>query len=310
MDVTVIFNQMIVLFLIMLLGYYCYKKDIITEQSSKKLSSLVVNITNPALILSSVLGDAKIGTVSDLILVAVIATLMHIGLIGIAFLIPKLLRTPKSEQGIYNAMTVFSNLGFMGFPVISAIFGKEVLLYGAIFLFPYNILAYTYGIYMLTKDNKKSNEKSKFQWKSVFNAGVISSIIAVIIFTFQIKLPSFLVSSINMISNITTPTSMMVIGVSIGQLSLIKLFTNVRLYLFSIIKLVIIPIISYFILKPIIADQVIFGITLIMLCMPVGSMTAMLAKDYGGNDKLAAEGILLTTIMSVITIPLVVLILF
>jgi len=301
---------MIVLFLIMLLGYYCFRKDIITEDSSKKLSGLVVNITNPALILSGVLGDSKIGTPSDLVFVAIVSTIMHFGLIVIAVVIPKILRTPKSEDGIYKAMTVFSNMGFMGFPIISAIFGREVLLYGAIFLLPYNILAYTYGVYMLTKDNKDGKEKPKFNIKNLLNPGVIGSIVAIGIFIFNIKLPIFLVSSINMVSNVTTPLSMMVIGVSIVHISIGKLFTNGRLYIFSLIKLIIIPSIAFFILKPIIKDEVIFGTTVIMLCMPVGSMTAMLAKEHGGNDKLASQGILLTTIISVITIPLVVLILF
>lgn len=308
MDVKIVFNQMIVLFLLMLIGYYSLKKDIIDENTSKKLSSIIVNITNPAFIISGVLSETKIGSINDVILVFIVAIFMYIGLVLISLVLPKILRVKKKEDGIYKAMTVFSNVGFIGFPIISALFGKEVLLYGAIFILPYNILAYSYGIYVLTKDN--DNEKVKLSFKNFVNLGIISCLVAVVIFIFNIKLPSFAIKTVDSLANLTTPLSMMVIGVSIGKLSFKELFTDVKLYVFSAIKLVIIPIFAFFILKYFVNDEVIIGTTIIMLCTPIGSMTAMLATEYGGDDKLASKGVLLTTIISIITMPLVIFLLF
>ncbi len=305
MDVTIVFNQMLVLFLLMLTGYYSLKKSILNQEASKKISSLIVNITNPAFIISGVITDNRIGGIKELITVVFISVGMYIGLIVIAEILPRLLRIEQSNRGLYKAMIVFSNIGFMGFPIISAIFGREVLLYGAVFILPYNILAYTYGINVISNSENKT-----FNVKNIINPGVIACVIAIFIFILNIKLPSFAINTINSIAGLTTPLSMIVIGISLGTLSFKDLFTDIKLYIFSFIKLIIIPIISFFILKFVSDDNVIIGTTIIMLSTPIGSMTAMLATEYNGNSKLASKAIIVTTIISVITIPLVTLILF
>ncbi len=308
MEVSVVLNQMVVLFIIMLLGYFAYKKNIINDEASKAFSSLIVNITNPAFIISGVLGDSQIGDAKQVITVAVIATLMHLGLMIIGFIVTILMRIKKSENGLYNAMFVFSNIGFMGFPIISSIFGKEVLLYGAIFIIPFNVLVYTYGIYLLTKD--KEGSKGSFSIKRIFNVGVIACIIAVLIYAFNIKLPSFVVSTVDMVGNVTTPLSMMVIGVSLAKINLKDLISDKNLYIFSIIKLLVIPIISAFIIKNFITDEIIYATTVLLLSTPVASMSVMLANEFDGNVELASKGVLVSTILSVITIPLVVFVVF
>ncbi len=149
---------MIVLFLVMLVGFLAYKKNYINDNASKKLSSIVVNIANPALILSSVLSMDNTITGKDLITTVILAIAVFAGLLIISIFIPIIFRVEKQSAGAYQVMTVFSNIGFMGFPIISSVYGSSALLYATLFLIPYNILIYTYGIHTMKAGKKKAKK--------------------------------------------------------------------------------------------------------------------------------------------------------
>ena len=302
----VVLQQMIVLFIVMLVGLFAYKKAIITDETSKKLSSLVANISNPALILSSVIGDNTGIQTNTLIEVVVISIMMFAGLMLLALILPKVIRSKKETSSTYKVMTVFSNIGFMGFPVISSIYGSDALLYASIFLLPYNLLIYTYGVQSYSKGSSNKKQTSwKQSMRSVLNNGVIASVLAIMIFSLNIQLPTSIGSAISMVGGLTSPLSMMIIGASLALIDFRELIKDKQLIIFSIIKLIVIPIISVLIIVAFIQNEVIAGITVLMMAMPVGSMTAILAQEYGGNYELNSKGVAFTTILSVITIPVV-----
>ena len=296
-------QQMIVLFLVMLVGFLAYKKNYINDNASKKLSSIVVNIANPALILSSVLSMDNTITGKDLITTVILAIAVFAGLLIISIFIPIIFRVEKQSAGAYQVMTVFSNIGFMGFPIISSVYGSSALLYATLFLIPYNILIYTYGIYTMKAGKKEGKEKLKIG--QILNIGVIACILAILLFIFHVKLPEFLGSVITMLSNLTAPLSMMVIGASMAVIDWKKLLSDYRLLLFSLFKLFVLPIIGTLIVKQVISNEVICGVTMVMLATPVGSMTAMLAQEYNGDYELASKGVMLSTLLSVVTLPIV-----
>lgn len=294
---------MIVLFLVMLVGFLAYKKNYINDNASKKLSSIVVNIANPALILSSVISMDNTITGKDLITTVILAIAVFAGLLIISIFIPIIFRVEKQSAGAYQVMTVFSNIGFMGFPIISSVYGSSALLYATLFLIPYNILIYTYGIHTMKAGKKEGKEKLKIG--QILNIGVIACILAILLFIFHVKLPEFLGSVITMLSNLTAPLSMMVIGASMAVIDWKKLLSDYRLLLFSLFKLFVLPIIGTLIVKQVISNEVICGVTMVMLATPVGSMTAMLAQEYNGDYELASKGVMLSTLLSVVTLPIV-----
>lgn len=296
-------QQMIVLFLIMLVGFLAYKKDYINDNASKKLSSIVVNIANPALILSSILSMDNTVTGKDLMTTVVIAAALFGGLLLISIFVPALFRVDKQSYGAYRVMTVFSNIGFMGFPIISSVYGSSALLYATLFLIPYNVLIYTYGIH--TMKTKRDGEKTRIHLGQILNIGVLACILAIILFAFQVKLPDFLASGITMLSNLTAPLSMMVIGASMAVIDFKKLLGDYELLLFSACKLLLLPVLGTLLVKQFVTNEVICGVTMVMLATPVGSMTAMLAQEYDGDYELASKGVMLTTLLSVVTIPIV-----
>lgn len=296
-------EQMIVLFILMGIGFFCYKKGIITDEVSRKLSAIVVNIANPALVLIGGMGEEKISG-QELKLTIVISLFMYAALLALAVVLPRLLRVEEKSRGTYRAMTVFSNIGFMGFPVINALYGSSALLYATFFVIPYNILIYTYGVSAIAG---KSGEKEGrgFSLKGIFNVGFVACIVTIIIYFANLRLPAFAESTLTHLSNLTSPLSMMVIGASLAAIDLRELFTDAKLLLFSAIKLVVIPIIGLLVIRQFVDSELLLGVCLVMLATPVGSMTAMLAQQYEGDYEMASKAVALTTILSVATMPLV-----
>ena len=225
----------------------------------------------------------------------------------LAILLPIVLRIERKNYGIYRTMLIFSNIGFMGIPLLRAIAGSEAVLYAALFQFPFNILLYTYGIAAIqqTEDSEPSAKKGGFRWKSMLNVGVLACVFALIFFFGKVDMPNFVDTVLLNLSNLTAPLSMLVIGQSFTEFQLKDLFTDSKLVLFAAIKLLVIPIAGLFLLQQFIADVTILTVCLVMLGTPVASMTAMLAQQYDSNYELASKGVALTTILSVVTIPLV-----
>ena len=295
-------QQMVVLFLLMAVGFYCYKKSIITDEVSKKLSAIVVNVANPAMVLTGCMSDDKIHG-SELILTALIMVGIYVVLLILAQIIPGLLRVDLKSRGTYRAMTVFSNIGFMGFPVIAALYGNGALLYASLFMIPYNVLIYTYGVAAMSVNKDSAKDGSAL--KRIINAGVIACVITAIIYLLELPVPAFVKSTVTYLSNLTAPLSMMVIGASLATINIKKLFTDVKLLIFSAIKLIVIPVIGVLIIRQFVDNEIICGVCMVMLATPVGSMTAMLAQQYDGDYEMASRGVALTTVLSVATMPLV-----
>lgn len=352
-------QQMIVMFLMMAVGYLCYRRQILTEEVSKKVSAIVVNVANPCMILSSALTDQQMQG-KELVQTLAIVVMMYVFLLVMAQLLPRILCIQKESRGAYAAMTVFANIGFMGFPVLAAMYGNGALLYGAVFQIPFNILIYTYGVAVLTRKpgacakteqdvnaevdvkteqdvkaepNGKTGERQDAQGitaavngkseniengseqqgklqgtveivKKIFNIGVIACIAAMLLYFLQTPVPSFLQAFITNLGNLTAPLSMMIIGASLAQMPLKELFLDKKLLLFSLVKLLLLPAVWMIMVNRVAEQEILRGVCLVMMATPAGSMTAMLAQQYGGDYETASRGVALTTVLSVITMPL------
>ena len=391
----VMLQQMIVMFLMMAVGYLCYRKQILTEEVSRKVSAIVVNVANPCMILSSALTDQQMQG-KELVQTLAIVVMMYVFLLVMAQLLPRILCIQKESRGAYAAMTVFANIGFMGFPVLAAMYGNGALLYGAVFQIPFNILIYTYGVAVLTRkpgacakteqdvnaevdvkaeidvkaevdvkteqdvkaeqdvnaevdvkaepdvksevdvkaeSNGKTGERQDAQGitaavngmseniengseqqgklqgtveivKKIFNIGVIACITAMLLYFLQTPVPSFLQAFITNLGNLTAPLSMMIIGASLAQMPLKELFLDKKLLLFSLVKLLLLPAVWMIMVNRVAEQEILRGVCLVMMATPAGSMTAMLAQQYGGDYETASRGVALTTVLSVITMPL------
>ena len=236
----------------------------------------------------------------EMLFLIILAFGIFLLLIILAEIIIPFFKPDSSEKGVYKMLFVFSNIGFMGFPIISSVYGSKGLLYGSVFLLPFNILIYTYGIMCMSKQKTSIRQRII----KLFNIGLIAGIISLILAVNNVTIPNFAGQLVTMLSALTAPLSMMVIGASFTEISITQMFREVRLSMFALLKLVIIPIIGIIVIEFITSDNILQGVCFIMLATPSGSMVAMMAEQYNGNYITAAKGVAFTTVLSVITMPL------
>ncbi len=298
----ILVQQMVVLFIIIGVGFLCGKKNFISDDNAKNLSWIVVNVATPAMILSAGMNEESTIRGSSLIIGFLITLSVYIFLTAVSFTIIPILKVPNDDKSVYRVMTIFSNIGFIGLPILQAAYGPEAVLYGALFQFPYNFLMYTYGIAAIRGENPLGSGNPL---KKVLNVGVISSVLAVVIYVSGLHMPSFVSITAKHLSSLAAPLSMMVIGQSMASIKVKELFGDARLLIFSLIKLIVVPIAGILLLGLFVDDKLILRVCYIMLATPIGSMTAMVAQQYGGNYSLASRGVALSTLLSVVTIPLI-----
>lgn len=295
----VLLQQMGILFVYMMIGYVACKKEYFDQEFGKKLSWLVVNVANPMLAISAVVNNEEQIAKKDFYVTVLLAICFYAFFLILAQILPRLIGVQKSDIGVYKMMTTFNNIGFMGFPVIAAAYGNGALIYAVPFSIMFNILCYTWGIQTLCGGGEKGN------WKRIINIGTISGIISIVLFFMQIPVPKMICSLSAGLSNLTGPLSMLVIGISIAAMELKDLFTDVKLLKFALIKLLAVPVAAMLLVCQVIDNRLICEVFLVMMATPAASMCAMLSQQYGGDYELAAKGVALTTILSVVTMPIV-----
>lgn len=300
MDIMVIINQMIQLFLVIALGYVLNRMGIFDQTLNKKLTTLLLSVTTPAMVLSSVMSNNNDASLSEVGLVFLVVIIVFTVLPILSYVLVKIMRIPKKQQGLYMFMTVFSNIGFMGFPVLQAIFGDESVFYAAIFNMGFNLLVFTLGVVMMNHGNEK---RINLSIKNVLTPGVIASLIALLIYFTKLQFPVVISNTVSMIGNITTPIAMLLIGSTLANMPIKEVFNDFRIYPYTFIKQIIIPIIAFPILSFFIKDTYLLGITFIVVSMPVANSAVLFATEYGGDIKLAAKTVFLTTLVSVVSIP-------
>lgn len=292
----ILFKQMLVLLLVMLVGFAAAKTGMMDEASNKKISGIVANIANPAMIISGGI-DSDI-TITEFLKIFLLATIIFLILILLSYVVTSFLHVSVDKAGMYRCMFSFSNIGFMGFPLVQAMYGNKAVLYASIFVLPFNVLIYTFGIIQV------GNVK-KFSIRKIFNSGVIACICALLITVLRISIPGIIQSTLSYLSDLTSPLSMMVIGASFVSIKVKDLISDIRLDVFIVLKMLVVPIIGIIILKMAGINGMLLGVCMVVLATPVASLSAILAQQYDGDYLTATKGIALSTICSVITMPIV-----
>ena len=218
------------------------------------------------------------------------------------FLIVRLMRLPKEQHVMYRMMTMFTNLGFMGIPVIASVYGQDAVIYAAFYMLVNNVLLYTYAIYLICQS---TGSEVKFDFRKLINPGTAACLAAILIFAFQIRTPATLNTLINYMGQTAVPLSMMMIGCSVAQADLKSVFTDRKIYEFSFLRLLVLPILVVLVMKLFPLDPTLFGVFVIMFSMPVGTFVNILAGEYGGDTVTSSRGIVMTTLLSLVTLPIV-----
>ncbi len=302
MDTIVVMQQMFILFIMLMTGYFTFKKGMLDTHVCHKLTTLIVTIFNPLLVINGVLNKDSSGAGSLIVQNFILIFLMFfVGWLA-SFAIVRIMRLPKEDWTVFRMMTIFTNLGFMGIPVIASVYGQDAVIYAAFYMLVNNVLLYTYAIWLICKG---TGSDVKFDWKKLANPGVAACLTAIVIFAFQIRTPAPVNTLIGYMGEMAVPLSMMMIGATVAQADLKSVFTDVRIYVFSFLRLLVLPILTVLVIRILPFDRTILGVFVIMFSMPVGTFVSILAEEYGADNKTCSRGIVMTTILSLITLPIV-----
>ncbi len=295
-----IIESVLSLFIMILVGVYASKKKIITSEINKSLTNILIQIALPFMIVSSF-----IFTYNDTIKNNVIKTFYYSFVAYIIIIVVSVilvLPIKGNKKMIIHFANIFPNTGYIGFPILNAIYGSEGVIYGSIFNMFFVILVWTYGILLFKGNLNKEDIKYEIK-KILFNPSLIAVFIGIIIMVFNIKLPNAIINSIQSIGNTTGPLSMIIIGVILSNSQIKNYLKDWTVYYGLITKLVIIPAIFYFISILIGDTSKAINTVIIMTAMPASAMTSIFAESFNIEKEYAAVIVSLTTLGTIITVP-------
>lgn len=291
---------MVMLFTMVILGYAACKLGYMGDKFDKKLSSIVVDITCPLLVLSSVMGDEMPDRSLILPLVGV-GFLTYIILLVFGFWVPRFISKNHDDQGMIGFSLMFANVGFIGYPIVANIFGPKAVFYAALLNVPNTFFIFTAGV-MLVKGEYSIRQ---FNPKVLLSPALIGAFIAALLVAFGVHTPEMIARPITMVGNITVPAALMIIGSSMARLPLREIIGSGKVYATSFLRLVIVPLSVYFLFRLCGVNTLINNINTVVIAMPVASFGTMFCMKYGRNPSLMTEATFITTLFSIITIPLI-----
>jgi len=303
LDTSAITESVFSLFIIILVGAYASKKNIITQEINKGLTDILIKIALPFMIVSSFMF-----TYDESIKANVFATFyLSLGAYAVmaAVSIVLLLPVRNDKKTVLHFANVFVNTGYIGFPVLNSVYGYEGVIYGSIFNLFFVVFLWTYGI-LLYKGKLDKGYLKKEIINLLFNPSIIAVIIGIIIMLCNIEVKGAILSSIKSIGNITGPLSMFIIGVILSKVKIKQHIKDWTVYYGIIIKLIIIPVAIYlFSLLMKEASIAVYSV-IIMTSMPASAMTSILAESYNKEKEFAAVIVSATTLISLITVPILI----
>ena len=304
-EVLQIFAEMITLFVIVAAGYAGKRLGMMNEDFDAKLSKVILNLSLPGMIIGSVLTAEELPSLQDILLTLVFSCLSFILVIAIAYGVTALMRISIGHRGVFRFMLCFGNVGFIGFPVLSAIYGSDALIYATIFNLPFNFLVFTVGAWFLTQDSEDGSEV-KVSWRTFVSPVIVSCVIAIALALTNAHNIPVVGEAFVSLGSLTTPAALLIIGSSLANLPAKELIGGFRLWMTSVFRLIIIPLAVWGVFHFFIENPLLLGVIVVISGMPVATNGTMLCYQYGGNSHDMAQGTFVTTVASLMSIPLLV----
>ena len=302
MVVWPILSSLIMIFILIITGVFFKKKNILTEDQNGAINSIVVNLTWPCLVIDAMQMKLSLQVLKDSAYILVVCLLILAIIFAISFPVAKLIKLPKTKQYLTVFMLLFGNTGFIGIPVIKALYGTDAVFYAAIVELINDILIFTVGILLI---QLSAGANLKVGFKQFINPGLIGVIIGLVLFLLNIQLPNLIGGSIEMIGNATTPLTMFCIGFQIGGLKFKEIAGDFQVYAICFVKLLIVPVLTLLVVKLWAGDfSMLEKVLIIGFAMPVGAVASIFSQQYKGEAAFATKSVLLSTVLSLITIPI------
>ena len=299
MDFQVIATTMCSLLIIVIAGYFSHKRGIINEEFERKLSGFVIKVTCPALLISSTMGD-KMPDREHIPMLLLVSLLTYVILIPLAYIQPVLMRVRQDLRGMYSFMLTYSNVGFIGYPVVASIFGSDAVFYACILNVFNTITVFIWGVMFISGENLKDG----FRFRLFVSPAMIATYISVIIVVLNLHTPKAIAMPLSILGNMTVPSSLIVIGAALAEIPTRKMVGTPHIFIMCFLKLLVLPLLVYYTMIFIGVDTRISSINMILIAMPVASFGTMFCMQMGKDETTMSQGTFWTTLLSVVSIPL------
>lgn len=279
-------------------GYFMARTGMMDGHTNNQMSDMIVKVFNPLLICASAANAVGQISLEAMRLVGCIAVGMFFIFIIAGMILSPFFEKDRQQRKIFQLMFVFSNVGFIGIPVVSSIFGSEYVVYVTEFMLVYTLVFYTYGIALM--DGKFSATSVK----SMINPGTVFGLLAMGLIIFGIQLPGFIKTAMAYLGNVTTPMALIAVGFTLANSDKKKIFGQPRLYVFSVAKLLVLPLLMLPLLRMVVKDGALLPVCMVMFGMPVGNMPLILGSQRGMDVTACSAAIILSTVLCVVTVPI------
>lgn len=293
------FTQMSVLFIMVIIGFCANKTGFMDEEFGRRLSSLIIHVTSPFIILSSAMGDT-LPAPQDIAPVLIAGTACLLFMAVISFPLGLVFRVKDAELNQYRFMLIFGNVSFIGFPVVGSLFGLNAIFYASLVMVPFNLLVFTLGLFLIVK----GTGSMKVRLKTLISPAMLATYITVVLVYFQIRTPHPIAQACTLVGSITIPGSLLIIGSSLADIPLRDMLGSVRIFLMSALKLVAIPLVIYVILLFMPLEKKYSDVLVILCGMPVAAYGTMFCLKNGIDARLMAQGTFWSTFCALFSIPL------
>ena len=298
------FEVMMTLVALVVVGYVAGKLGYLGGDFDRQLSSVVINITCPALILSS----AMTGELPDrryILPLLLISTLTYILLAAAGFWLPRLLTKRRDDEGAIGFALMFGNVGFMGYPVVASIFGPEAVFYAAVLNVVNTFAVFTLGTILITGKNEVEGER--FQKKVLYSTPMLAAYLTMAIVALEIdNIPAVVSQPLSMLGAITVPAALLIIGSSMSHLSLRTMLGNRPVYATTLLRLVLLPVGVHYLMRLVGFDPFVVNINTLVIAMPVATYGTILCLKYKKDATMITEVTFVTTLLAMVSIPLLV----
>ena len=294
-----VFSQVLILMILVALGALLSKTGILTESGVRSITDMVLMTVTPCVIIKSFVREFDAKALKGLLISFLIAVMVHIGFIVLSRII--LHSKDISRERVLRLGVVFTNCGYMSLPLQEAILGETGVFYGSSFIAIFNLFVWSYGIITISGDKKYLTPK-----KLVFNPGMIGLAVGLVIFLFSLPVPKIIYQPISFIAALNTPLPMIIIGYHLSKTDILKSIKDLQCLLASLVRMLLLPsvAIALMYLCRVRGDMLVSAA--ISCSAPTAAITTMFASKFGGDTELSVNMVSLTTIMSLLTMPLII----
>ncbi len=302
MPFQIIFEQILALFLILFFGYFLRSREVITKKGQQFLFDLLIDYILPFLIISAMTVEISPELVENTKIIFISWFFVYLLLIISANIFKRFIKADDRERRTFEFLVIFSNVGYMGLPIIGAVYSETGLFYGSLGMIPFNIVIWTYGIYLLSSGKKEISDRLQ----NIINNGVIALGIGFILFLTGLNLPGPISEAVEMIGDMTFPLSMLIIGSSLYGINIKRVIIKPKLVFLSLLRLLFIPVFLLLALSFLPIPEILVGVIVIQAAMPIAANSVIFAARYQGDYQMASEAVFITTLFGIISIPVII----